>query len=329
MVLRIVGALGLYWLSNEQASGRRWCAEGIRVSGDAAPRLRADVLLSAGVVAQNDREWDKSITWLRESLAIYRRERIIDRETSTLVWLGRALLFRWETSALTADANEASDCFKQGLRLAIQIADVTSANWCRVYLSQQAVWSGDLDAARYLCSQAVRECKVARVGHPVAAALRNLALVADRQGHRDEALDHLRNAVALGRDLNDRLELYVSLAHLAAHLAIDGRGQESLHALTESAQVQEGIGATGRVHTLAVGAAVHVACNRQELATASLAGFDAHSVRRHSEPWVADALEFARAGLDPIAVADATTKASLTSVDDLIGELILEPANVH
>jgi predicted ATPase/class 3 adenylate cyclase len=329
MVLRMVGSLGLYWLSNEQASGRRWCAEGIRVSGDAAPRLRADVLLSAGMVAQNDREWNKSIACLRESLAIYRRERVIDRETSTLVWLGRALLFRWETSALAADANEATDCFRQGLRLAAEVSDVISANWCRVYLSQQAVWSGDLDAARHLSWQAVRECKAARVGHPVAAALRNLALVADRQGHRDEALDHLRNAVALGRDLNDRVQLCISLAHLAAHPAIDGRGPESLHTLTESAQVQESIGGTGRVLTLAVAATVHLACNRPELATASLAGFDAQHVRRHPEPWVADALEFARARLDPVAVADATTRAGLASVDDLIGELVLRPANVH
>jgi hypothetical protein len=146
---------------------------------------------------------------------------------------------------------------------------------------------------------------------------------------RGQAPDHLRNAVALGRDLNDRVQLCISLAHLAAHLAIDGHGPESLHCLTESAQVQEGIGGTGRVLTLAVAVTVHLACNRPELATSSLAGFDAQHVRRHPEPWVADALEFARARLDPVAVANTTIKASLTSVDDPIGELILRPTKVH
>jgi hypothetical protein len=73
---------------------------------------------------------------------------------------------------------------------------------------------------------------------------------------------------------------------------------------------------------------VHLACNRPDLATAALAGFDAQHVRRYPEPWVADAFEFARARLDPVAAETPPPKASRTSVDDLISELILRRANV-
>ena len=72
--MRIVGSLGQYWFFYDQASGRRWCDVSIEAAAGVAPRSRAKALLSAGMVAQNDHAWERSVAWLRAALAIYGRK---------------------------------------------------------------------------------------------------------------------------------------------------------------------------------------------------------------------------------------------------------------
>jgi predicted ATPase/class 3 adenylate cyclase len=75
MAVRIVGALGQYWFNYDQAGGRRWSDIGIQAGPEVGPRSRAKALLTAGMVAQNDHAWARSVTCLREALDIYRTER--------------------------------------------------------------------------------------------------------------------------------------------------------------------------------------------------------------------------------------------------------------
>jgi hypothetical protein len=87
---------------------------------------------------------------------------------------------------------------------------------------------------------------------------------------------------------------------------------------------------------LAVAAVVHQACGQTALSTAALGAFDAHPARgavrptRGSTPWtgwLAGTVETTRARLDPAKVAAATAAARHKSLDELIDELIIHPAN--
>jgi predicted ATPase/DNA-binding SARP family transcriptional activator/class 3 adenylate cyclase len=91
MAMGIVGSLGHYWCSYDQASGRRWCDAVIAAGPAVASRSRAKALLSAGMIAQNDHAWDRSVACLREALDIYRSKGSAAGQATSLYWLGRAL----------------------------------------------------------------------------------------------------------------------------------------------------------------------------------------------------------------------------------------------
>jgi hypothetical protein len=83
------------------------------------------------------------------------------------------------------------------------------------------------------------------------------------------------------------------------------------------------------VYTLGAAAVVHLPDDQTKLAIAALSGFDAHYTKSRLDPWVADAVNASRARLDPAAVAAATAMANASQVDDLIDELIIQPAEVE
>jgi predicted ATPase len=229
VALGIVGSLGQYWFFNDQDSGRRWCAEFVDAVPGAAPRRRAKALLSVGIVAQHDDDWDRSITSIRAALAIYRADQVVAGEAASLYWLGRALDeracdMRRHVDNPGDDASEAAHCFEECLRLSTQLGDWISIGWCRIWLSFQAFRDEDLDRAEQLSHQIVEECSAAGARHPAGQALRNLAVIAHRRCQHDAALDFIRQAVAIFRDLDDRWSLAVTLGELAAQAAVAGVG---------------------------------------------------------------------------------------------------------
>jgi predicted ATPase/class 3 adenylate cyclase len=107
LAVRIVGALGQYWFYYDRASGRRWCDFVIDTAANVSPRTRAKALLSAGMAAQNDQAWERSVNRLREALAIYRAEEATAGQAVSLFWLGRALASWWDLEHGKVDARGA------------------------------------------------------------------------------------------------------------------------------------------------------------------------------------------------------------------------------
>ena len=325
--LRIVGSLGQYWFFNDNAAGDRWCAAVIEASASAPPRRRAPALLSAGMVAQNDQAWDRSLAWLHEALAIYRAEQVAPGQAAALFWLGRA----------HGDPAEAKRCFGESLELSMQLGERVGVGMCRVFISVLAARDGDLDEAMRLAEQVVEECCASGVHYPVGQALVLLASIAHRRGQDDAAHRFLHDAVTHSRDVDDRRQLAAVLIDLAAQEASMGRGAEALQALAESSQLDEQIGRLpSRSYQLAVAALAHLARDERLVAISALGGYDAHPSEFAIPPfgrigghvnWLDPAAMAAmRARLDPDAVAAAAAMARARSLDGLIDELIIQPA---
>ncbi len=302
------------------------CCSDRGLRGDPS-RRRAAALLSAGMIAQNDHAWDRSLAWLHEALAIYQAEEMAAGQAAALFWLGRAL----------GDATEAKRCLREGLQLALQLGDGVGVGVCRVFLSVLAARDGDLDEAVRLADQVVEECLASGVHYPVGQALVLLSFVAHRRGQDDAALTILRDAVAHSRDVDDRRQLAGVLVDLAAQAASTGNGAEALQALAESSRLDERIGQLPRrSYQLAVAALAHLARDDPVLATSALGGYDAHPsefaigafgrIGEHVGWLDRAAVAAMRARLDGGAVAAAADAARARPLDELIDELIIQPA---
>jgi predicted ATPase/class 3 adenylate cyclase len=328
LALRIVGSLGQYWFYYDQATGRRWCPRVVDAGAGASPRRRAKALLSAGVVAQNDAAWDRSIAWLLEALAIYQTTDGTAGEAASLYWLGRAFNKGGRLDHDERGSTEAIDCFERGRRLFTQLGDWIGASWCQIFVAFQALDDNDLDRAEKLSQQVIEQCNAAGVRHPTGQAFCNLAIIAHLRGHHADAAEFLEHAIAIYRDLDDPWQLAGLLVDLAAQAAIANHADEALQALAESTRLDEQIGRLpGRAYVFGVAAVVHLARGQTNLAVAALGAFDAHPMRGTLGTLQSDAVDETRARLDPTAVAAAATTARTRQIDDLIDELISLPAS--
>jgi tetratricopeptide (TPR) repeat protein len=279
------------------------------------------------MVAQNDQAWDRSLAWLHEALAIYRAGQVAPGQAAALFWLGRA----------HGDPAEAKRCFDESLELSVQLGESVGVGMCRIFISVLAARDGALDEAERLAEQVLEECRASGVHYPVGQALVLLASIAHRRGEDDAARTFLRDAVTHSREVGDRRQLAAVLIDLAAQEASMGRGAEALQALAESSQLDEQIGRLpSRSYHLAVAAVAHMARHERVLAISALSGYDAHPSESAMPPfgrigghvnWLDPAAMTAmRAELDPDVVAAAAAAARARSLDRLIDELIIQPA---
>jgi predicted ATPase/class 3 adenylate cyclase len=334
LAIRIIGALGQYWYFYDQISGRRWCGPVVDDTADVAPPTRARALLATGMVAQNDGEWDRSATRLREALAIYRTEDVTVGEAASLFLLGVTLATPWNPEHIAHQA-EATSCFEESLRLYARLGDPVGAGWSRLMLSGQ-LFPEDLDRAEHLALQVIQECTAAGGRHPVPRALSMLAFIAHRRGDDQAALDYLQDALAIARELDDPGTLARALANLSAQQTTLGRGAEALASLAESARLSEQVGwGAGRSWPLAAAAVLYLARGQPTIATRALGAHDAHTPPKASTlgtmgddvSILDEAISATRARLDAADVATAATAARRESVDQLIHELIIHVAN--
>jgi predicted ATPase/DNA-binding SARP family transcriptional activator len=337
LAVRIVGSLGQYWFNYDYASGLRWCELVVEAAADVPPRRRAKALLSAGMIGGNDPTGDQSIARLREALAIYRAEEARLGQATALFWLGRALADSSQSGAHGVHAGEATRCLEEGLRLFTDESDAIGAAWCRLRLSAQAFWNGDLGRAEQLSRQVLQECSAAGERHPMGEALSDLAFFARRRGDHDAALEFLRDAAALHRDLDDPAQLAGVLVLLAAQEAAMSRASDALQHLAESSRLEDTIGRLpGRSERLAIAAVIHLARGQPAMSAAALGAYDAHPAwdtgwgrqgRGEGNSWLDEVVEPTRARLDAAEVAAAATKARGKHLNQLLDELILQPAN--
>jgi predicted ATPase/DNA-binding SARP family transcriptional activator len=347
LVVRIVGSLGQYWTFYDQASGRRWSDVAVK-AGVGAQRKRAKVLLTAGMVAQNDQAWDRSVVLLRESLVLFRSARSAAGQATALFWLGRALAAWTGRDPPQDHGAEAVQCFEESLRISTQLGDSSGAGWCRVALGWAAFWTRDLERSERLADHVVEECGAAGASHPAGQALYILAHIAHARGQDDAALEFLHAAEALHRDIDERWHLGGLLFSLAIQQAIMGEGDEALQTLAETFRLYEDLDVdragglrvgrqqTVREYALAAASVIHLARGERTSSISALAAYLAHArddvrkPRSRADGFIGglvDVLATTRAQLDSAKVVAARTAASGRSLDELIDELIIQPAD--
>jgi predicted ATPase/class 3 adenylate cyclase len=330
LAIRMVGALGQYWYFYDQAGGRRWCEPVIAATVDVRPLTRARALLTAGMVAQHDWEWERAEVRVREALALFRAEAATHGQAASLLVLGMTLGSPWHPEH-SAHQAEATRCFEESHQLYARTGDWVGAGWTRLLLSEQALPEEDLDRSEQRVTEVIDECAAAGARHPIPRALALLAVIAHRRGRDPAALDHLQEAAAVCRELDDPAQLSDILANLSAHQAALGQLAEAALSVVESAQLAVQIDrGQARWWPLAAAAVVHMARGHPALATRALGAFDAHTPRRAGVPgegwsfgFLAEAAAATRARLDAADIASAATAARRRRLDQLIDELIV------
>jgi hypothetical protein len=97
--------------------------------------------------------------------------------------------------------------------------------------------------------------------------------------------------------------------------------------LAESTRLDEQIGKlSGRSYVFGAAAVIHLARGKTNLAALALGAFDAHPMRGTLGTLQVEAVDETRARLDLAAVAAAAAAARHKSIDELIDELIIQPA---
>jgi predicted ATPase len=348
LVVRIVGSLGQYWTFYDQATGRRWSDVAVK-AGVGARRKRAKALLTAGMVAQNDQAFDRSVSLLRESLTLFRSADSAAGQATALFWLGRALASPSGFNVKRNQGAEAAQCFEESLRISTRLGDVSGAGWCRVALGWVAFGSRDLPRAERLADQVVEECGASGASHPGGQALYILAHIAHARGQDDAALEFLHTAVALHRDIDERWHIAGLLFSLAIQQAIMGHGDEALQTLAETSRLYGDIDVdrAGRLrvsrqqqivreYTLAAASVIHTARGEDTAAISALGAYLAHARDDVRKPrsradgftgGLLDVLATTRTQLDSAKVAAARMAASRRSLEELIDELIIQPAD--
>jgi predicted ATPase len=321
--LQVVGALGYYWLSNDQARGRRWTHDVLGTSDGAGTVRRARALVSAAILAQEDRDWPRSIEMLRDAIAVLRRAGRPGRLADAIFWLGRALGMRFEVDGDGDLAVEARACFEEALEIQTLTGNVLGVGWCQLWLAQAAYWDDDLDEAE---ARSLQVLEVASGTHPAGQALRNLAYHESQRGRLDAALAHTAEAAALYRQLDDPWQLAGMLVELSFLQTRAGNFDAAFSALAESAGLATRIARSNRFAIFGAAAVVHLGRGRADLATAALGAYDVFVAARDLQPWAAAEVDAARARLDPVAVAAAAAAVRGTPVDELVDRLILDHA---
>jgi predicted ATPase/class 3 adenylate cyclase len=333
LALRIVAALGQYWFTYDQATGRRWSAPIVAADQGSPTRLRARALLGAAMVAQNDVAWDQSIDLLGSAMATYRADEHLAGQAACLFLLGRA------HGSQPGGRRRAVECFTEAARLYTQIGDVMGAGWCGVFLSTDAYMRGEMEHADRLAVDVVRRCETAGVRHPVGQALHVRAHIARHVGDDASARRHLQQAAALYSDLDDPWQLADVLSDLAAVNVSLGRGDAALDELATASELIDEVGRLpGRSVVLAFAAVVYQVRGETARALAAMGAYDAHPavgadrIRAWSPSptnalgWLADDIDATRAQFAPDDLDRAIDSARRKSVDQLIDELILQPA---
>jgi len=241
------------------------------------------------MVAQNEGEWERSEARLREALALFRAADSAFGEAASLFLLGVTLATPWNPEHRAHQA-EARQRFEESHRLYAQIGDWVGAGWSRLLLAQMAFPDEDLDRTEQLVTQVIDDCTAAGAHHPVPQALSVLAFIACRRDRAQEALDHLQDAAAVSRELDDPGQL-AAVLHLA-------RGEPAL--------------ATRSLGSYDAHTPLHVSVPGEYRGYSGI---------------LAEAVDAARARLDEDDIATAAAAARRLRLDQLVDELILRAAD--
>jgi predicted ATPase len=279
-IARIAAALWRFWNARGHLSeGRRWLGAAIAREDELEPRLRARVLNGAGILAQNQDDFDGADEAYEGALRLYRE--LEDRRGVAAVLLNLGVLatyrgrleraadlleeslalFRedgdaWRiavglgnlglVSQLSGDYERATALYEESLGLRRELGDERGIVMLLHNLGRTALEAGEVDRASELIDEAV--ALSGRLGDAwgIAYAGADLGLVALARGRHETALAQLAESVARWRELGRSEGVSDALAGLGLVLVSrlgDGDAARAVRFLAASERLREDIGA--------------------------------------------------------------------------------------
>lgn len=282
---RLAGALGWSWWLRGQLTEARASLERVLVLPGAEARTwwRAKSLHAAGMIGFQQKDIPAARGWLEAALAIR-------RELGDEGGVANTLHFLADVTRIDRGPAEARKLYEEGETLALSTGTYVTLAAHRFHLALDAHAGGRL-GARTMIEETLP--LVRRLGNPwaISTLLIGLAVIDTEEGAPERALDLLREALVLLRDIGDRFILLFGLATAAAACA--------------------GIGERERAVRLAAAAAVH-----SERNGSTIIGPEGAPIWR--------AIDEARASLPPGAAERAHAAGRAWSIEAAISEVLAE-----
>jgi predicted ATPase/DNA-binding CsgD family transcriptional regulator len=210
--LRLTGALGEFWhLRGHLSEGRRWL-EAALAKGDAvAAATRAKVLAQAGCIAWEQGDYERSIAFSEESLALSRKLEDIVNATTALSNLAWAALYQNEL-------RRASKLAEEAMTLQRASGDRRGVACSLLILGMVAAVQRDYERASALHEESLALAREVEDNFAIVLSLALGAFASLNQGNYERA----GNLCVEGLELSQRLEMGQLIAthlHISAALA--------------------------------------------------------------------------------------------------------------
>ena len=234
---RLANALARFWdVRCHWAEGREWLAQCLRGSADVAPQLRADALVGAGALAQNQNDAEAAGALTEEALLLSRRIGYAPGVASALGNQGLQAHRRGEYG-------KGRELWEETLAIRQELGDEHGIARCLHNLGLMAHEQQAYPTAERLYEEslAIARRRGDRAG--TAMTLNNLGNVAREQGDYEVARGRLEEALAIRQQLGDKAGTAGSLANLGLVAQQQGDYETALAHTEEALGIARQLGA--------------------------------------------------------------------------------------
>ena len=226
--LRLVGDLAYFWMVHRHVTeGNEWAERALSTGEDVPSDARAQALISAGMTAMQQMDYDRATARLEESLKLY-------RELGNAAGVARAAFFRGAVPWFEGDLERAEPLLEQAAELNQRDEDLWTQGWRRHLLSSIAASHGDYEDAhadfeRKLDSHVRRD-------DPLGRSFTLLVMGSLARNHADytRAATHFEESIPFFRALGDGSGVAAALDGLATVAWIQGERERALTLQQES-----------------------------------------------------------------------------------------------
>ena len=205
----LVGALGHFWCSDDQVTGRRWLGRVEPLFDQCDDALAAPARLALGM-HYSDTGADTVVAQLTRALETFESNRRPVAAATAAFWLARTIAI--DDRVPTARTRPP---FERSLELARQAEQPILTSWSLIWLAILAKLADDIVAAERHLRDAIEVSVAAGVIHPLGQALDLLARLAYERKDVPEAGRLADRAVATNRRSGDNWQLAQSLKQRA------------------------------------------------------------------------------------------------------------------
>ncbi len=223
--LDIAASMKYYWITHGTTESVRWLDQ-LLGSGEASPvtLVRANYLRGWLSLLQGDVAGGRP--WIERAIASA-------RETGQPALLSESLSFAATVENLAGEQDAARGYLNEAESITVALDDFNFTATIQLIESQsiQAIFEGDLEAARAASLEGVRRSREAGDLYQLEAMLRNLGMVGMMSGEIHAANAWFVEALQLARTIDNRLAQYYGLAAAGWYAANTGHAQAAAQLL--------------------------------------------------------------------------------------------------